>query len=379
MKESKKPKKRVLILSARTGGGHRAAAEAVMEQLNIKGGDEIEVIDVDVLQDYAPKPISELDRYYPRMVKIPQAWGTAFKLTATERRAKSILRNLARYAKKEIAKMFAENPSDVIVSFHFMGSGFLGQLEDKKDRPYFIQVVTDLVSGHPMWYDNRIDLCIVPTEEAYESAEVYGMDGDKMKVIGLPVSERFMTKHLSASEARKQLKWSANRRTILVMCGGDGMGRVRSVVRALDKMSDNFDLAIVCGRNEKLLKSFKRRQFKHKVHLYGFSTEIPAMMRAASVLVSKAGPGTVSEALVSNLPVLLYDYLPGQEEGNVVYVVKNQIGGWAPTSKDVRSLLKSWLRDEKQLNSMKSQMKRLSLNHAASEIAEIIIDKVKSN
>ncbi len=55
-------------------------------------------------------------------------------------------------------------------------------------------------------------------------------------------------------------------------------------------------------------------------------------MRASDMLLTKAGPGTIVEAIVSDLPIVLYDFLPGQEEGNLHYVVDNKAGLWASTN-----------------------------------------------
>nr|GEY81585.1 monogalactosyldiacylglycerol synthase type C [Tanacetum cinerariifolium] len=53
-------------------------------------------------------------------------------------------------------------------------------------------------------------------------------------------------------------------------------------------------------------------------------------MGACDCIITKAGPGTIAEALIRGLPIILNDYIPGQyfilnqqENGNVPYVVGN--------------------------------------------------------
>ena len=76
--------------------------------------------------------------------------------------------------------------------------------------------------------------------------------------------------------------------------------------------------------------------------IYGFTREMPDFMRAADVLVSKAGPGTIAEALNAGLPIILYSRLPGQEDGNVTFVTGVGAGVWAPTAEEVVTTLRKW-------------------------------------
>jgi 1,2-diacylglycerol 3-beta-galactosyltransferase len=66
-------------------------------------------------------------------------------------------------------------------------------------------------------------------------------------------------------------------------------------------------------------------------------------MRAADVLVTKAGPGTIAEALNAGLPIILYSRLPGQEDGNVTFVTGVGAGVWAPTAEKVVNTLRRWI------------------------------------
>ena len=48
-------------------------------------------------------------------------------------------------------------------------------------------------------------------------------------------------------------------------------------------------------------------------------------MNNATMIVTKAGPGSIAEAAVCGLPAIMYSFLPGQEEGNLKFV---EDGGW---------------------------------------------------
>jgi 1,2-diacylglycerol 3-beta-galactosyltransferase len=62
----------------------------------------------------------------------------------------------------------------------------------------------------------------------------------------------------------------------------------------------------------------------------GFVDNMPELMRAADLVVSKAGPGAIGEALATEVPILLTSYLPGQETPNVTFVTETGLGLYTP-------------------------------------------------
>ncbi|MBE0699350.1 MAG: galactosyldiacylglycerol synthase, partial [Anaerolineaceae bacterium] len=112
------------------------------------------------------------------------------------------------------------------------------------------------------------------------------------------------------------------------------------------------------------------------VKIYGFVQEMPDFMRASDILVSKAGPGTISEAFIAGLPVILYSRLPGQEDGNVGYVVDNFAGVWAPRPDAVVTAMRYWLDHPDQRRKAMDACLRLARPQAAREIAHLLAAQV---
>jgi 1,2-diacylglycerol 3-beta-galactosyltransferase len=104
---------------------------------------------------------------------------------------------------------------------------------------------------------------------------------------------------------------------------------------------------------------------------------MPDFMRAADVLVTKAGPGTISEAFIAGLPMVLYARLPGQEDGNVDYVVDNGAGVWAPRPEAVVSVLRNWLRHPDQRQQAAEACLRLARPRAARDIAHALMQQIR--
>jgi hypothetical protein len=106
----------------------------------------------------------------------------------------------------------------------------------------------------------------------------------------------------------------------------------------------------------------------------GFVTNMAEYMVAADLLVSKAGPGTIAEAASVGLPVLLTSYLPGQEEGNVDFVIENNFGSFISDSdpSGIGEQVVLWLSDEAQMQSMSEAAMRVGAPHAAADIVKVI-------
>ena len=118
--------------------------------------------------------------------------------------------------------------------------------------------------------------------------------------------------------------------------GGEGSGKLLQQVRALAWGEHDWQVIAVCGRNEKLRRRLSRVRFSTPTAILGFVDFMPALMRAADLVVTKAGPGAIAEALATGVPMVLTGYLPGQETMNVRFVTQSGFGLYAPRSEELR-------------------------------------------
>ena len=126
---------------------------------------------------------------------------------------------------------------------------------------------------------------------------------------------------------------------------------------------------IVCGRNEKLKAYLESETWENQAFIYGFTHDLPDFMRAADVIITKAGPGTIAEALNVNLPIILYAKLPGQEDGNVTFVESEGAGVWAPSSQLVVRALTRWICRPEERAAVVENTRRIARPDAAQRIA----------
>jgi 1,2-diacylglycerol 3-beta-galactosyltransferase len=193
---------------------------------------------------------------------------------------------------------------------------------------------------------------------------------EQMRITGLPVHPRFARGLLAKDQARASLGWDPDLPAILIVGGGEGMGPIYKTAQAIDSLNLNCQLAIIAGRNKGLKERIESTQWHQPTHVYGFVTDMPRMMAAADILVTKAGPSTISEACIAGLPMILYDAIPGQETGNVEYVIENQAGVYAPDPREVADAVSQWLAEGPQGLQRRSQNAlRIARPNAVFEIA----------
>jgi len=335
-------KKHILFLFSDTGGGHRAAMDAIIEALQLEFGEAVTTEMVDFLKDYAPPPYNSLPRFYPDMVKLPELWGVGYKISDGRPQVRLISSTFWPIVRRAARRLVKEHPADLLVSVHPLANSFCLKALGK-NRPPFVTVVTDMVSTHALWFDKRADLILVPTRMARESALENHMSPEKVRVTGQPIAERQCQAGCDKRSLRKKFGWPVDKFTVLLVGGGEGMGPLAETACAIDESGLDVNMVIVAGRNILLKRSLETLSWENPTRIYGFIHEMPDFMQSADAIVTKAGPGTIAEALAAGLPIILYAKLPGQEDGNVTYVEKSGVGVWAPDPLKVVQTLTRWV------------------------------------
>lgn len=330
----------ILIAFSDTGGGHRAAAMALREELaRVRPDVSTALIDPFAL---CPRwPFRSLGDNYPTIIeRAPWLWHAGFRLTNTPERTRFV-QQLAWPAMRATFRGIADrHVPDVIVSTHPL---LTAPLRRVFPHTPILVVVTDLISGHVSWYDTSADLTMVPTIAARDAAVRCGIPKELITVSGVPVSRKFVAIPGERAARLEDLGWSACRPTILIAGGADGIGPLESLALAIDRAQLPCDIAIVAGRNEDLAYRLRARAWRGMAHVYDFVPNFAEMLRAAAALVTKAGPGTISEACASGCPLILYGAIPGQETGNIDFVTRGRAGVWAPSALAVTAALHAWL------------------------------------
>jgi 1,2-diacylglycerol 3-beta-galactosyltransferase len=365
----------VLFVFSDTGGGHRSAAEAIIEAINLDFQNRISTEMVDFFKTYAPPPFDLASDLYPPMARIPDVWKFGYKLSDDPQRTRIFYNLMWPYIRRAIYRLLNDHPYDLLVTVHPVPV-FPVSRAMKSGIPPFFTVVTDMVSTHTWWFNQRSDLIFVPTEIARQRGLSNGLKPDQIRVVGLPVAQRFCQPLESGQSFRDKMGWSQELPVILLIGGGDGMGPLAKTARAISDAHLNAALVIVTGRNHKLKAQLEAENWSLPTFIYGFTHELPNFMHSADILLTKAGPGTISEAFISGLPMILYSRMPGQEDGNVSYVVNQGAGVWAPEPNRIIEILRDWLDHPAEREKIAANSHRLARPDASHLIAHAIADQL---
>ena len=374
--KKKDEKPHVLFLFSDTGGGHRSAAQAIIEALETYFPNQVTTEMLDFFVEYAPPPFDMAVTTYAPMAQVPDLWELGYKLSNGKYRSKLVQEVLWPYIRKAAERLVEEHPCDLFLSVHPIINTPILRTLGEGHAPYII-VITDMVTTHAFWYNNSATLTLVPTEEAKQRGVNIGLTKDKIQVVGQPIADKFRQPSGGKAALREKLEWPRDQVVALMVGGGEGMGPMEEMIYAVDQAQLDFTMAIIAGRNETLKINLENANLHTNAIIYGFVDNMSELMEAADIILTKAGPGTISEAFVAGLPIVLYSRMPGQEEGNVTYVVDKGAGVWTPYPEQVVAVLRYWIENPDERKKIARISKRLARPDASITIAQRIIQAVK--
>jgi 1,2-diacylglycerol 3-beta-galactosyltransferase len=287
-----------------------------------------------------------------------------------------VLERLSRpFILKELKKLIKERNPDLVVSVHPMVNHLTARaLKELRRRTPFLVVITDPVTLHRAWIAKDVDQYFVATKEAAQNCEHYGMISKKIKMLGMPIDPKFAKRDFEKAQARFDDLLDPEYFTVMLMGGGEGAGNMYKIIKAIVKSGLKVQLIVVAGRNLRLEKKIRAmaETSPHPIVVFGFTDKVAELMSESDLLITKAGPGSIAEGLAMNLPMIITAWLPGQEEGNVEFVVREGLGRVSEDPSEVVNIIES-LMDSPEFEKMKRNIKRVRKPSAALEIGREIV------
>jgi 1,2-diacylglycerol 3-beta-galactosyltransferase len=323
--------KRALLLISDTGGGHRSAANAIAAALDEVASPAQFEHSIEDVAAHCAFPLTQLGLGYSMALRYaPPVYGALYYATNGRRRYRALVRFCEPLYRERLRDLFMDYRPDVIVSVHpLLNHAALRARDDAAmNHVPVVTVITDLGKVHESWLVADADAVVVPAREVYQRALSRGVSPTRLRLLGHPIHPKFDDVTGSKRELRAALGLPADASIVLLMAGGEGGGKLLSTTLALARARLPIELVVVCGRNEGLEQKLRELSatLPTPMHVLGFTNKIPEYFRAVDLLVTKAGPGTLAEANAAQLPVVVYDYVPGQERGNVDFVRHNGLG-----------------------------------------------------
>jgi 1,2-diacylglycerol 3-beta-galactosyltransferase len=372
--------KRALLLISDTGGGHRSAANAIAAALQEMSSPNTFEPRIEDVAAHCAFPLTQLGLGYSMALRYaPPVYGALYYATNGRRRYRALVRFCEPLYRERLRDLFLSYRPDVIVSVHpLLNHAALRARDDARMQHVpVVTVITDLGKVHESWLVPDADAVVVPAREVYQRALSRGVPPARLHLLGHPIHPKFDDVTGSKAELRAQLKLRADASIVMLMAGGEGGGKLLSTTMALARARMPIELVVVCGRNEHLEQKLSElaASLPTPLHVLGFTNKIPEYFRAVDLLVTKAGPGTLAEANAAQLPVVVYDYVPGQERGNVDFVRHNDLGVIAlKSAAGVVSAVRTLIRAPDRLATIRHNQEIVAPRHSSRRIAALIAE-----
>ena len=373
---------RILIATVTAGAGHVQAAAALEEAWkNFRPRDSVQRLDV---LDFAPKLYRQIyaEGYIKLVEHAPELWALVFKKTDNPtlmRKLSRLRRTLGRLTTGTFSRRLGVLRPHVVLCTHFMPLEILGAGRRRKrqetKRPFVASVVTDF-QAHALWMDPVVDLYCVAQEETKNGLVARGVPSDQVIATGIPVAAKF-SQSPNPSAVKKQAGLSDDLPILLVLSGGFGMGPVRQVLDQLDRIPADFQVIVVCGKNEELRRELAARNPLRPTHVLGFVTNMHELMSVSTLILTKPGGLTCSEALALGKPLVLLNPIPGQEAANSDFLLEHAAAVKVLRLEELPFRVEKLL-DPARLKSMAAAARQLGRPHAAPDICREVLRRVQA-
>jgi len=361
---------RILLIHATAGAGHMKAAEAVYNGIKKHTTHDVRIIDaLDYTNPFFKQSYKKT--YTFLITRIPNIWGFFFALLDIE-----MLQPFVRLARRiynsvnagALQRFLIEEKFDYVISAHFLSTEVMAALKRKGlIQSKLITIVTDY-DVHRIWLARGIDRFCVATSWTKKKVKQLGISEDKIVVTGIPTDEKFSA-HYDVASMRRQMGLDETMFTVLIATGSFGIGPIEEIIDHLK----GFQVIVVSGHNKGLYGRLSARKLDH-VKVLGLVSNMPELMAISNAMVTKPGGLSISEALVSGLPLIFFNAIPGQEANNVKVLKTYGVGiGPCSISEIVVELQK--LRDSKDRQHILKQIKEVAHPSAVKDIIALLQPK----
>ena len=376
--------KKVLILYAKYGGGHLSAAKSIQTYIEEHYFYDVEVKNVDCVEYVSPFVSKITTDAYKKMAKnAPNLWKKIYYgstngfLLHVSNKANAIMA-------KKLFRLFREFEPDIVISTHPFASQMTSYLKEHYQLDCELATVLTDFAPHDQWlvgkdYGNYF---FVSNEKMRQTLiNSYSIPAEKVFACGVPLANTFSYPFYD-DETYKTYRLNKNKKIILFFGGGEfGLGQKRTVqvLESLSNHLNQYQIIAISGKNKKLNKKFLQLSEKLNnpdLHVLKYTNDVPDLMHISSLVVTKPGGLTSSESLASNLPILITNPIPGQEEENAEFLENSGAAIWLKSNDNIEEVINSVLNNEEKLAEMKEKCKLIAKPNSTMDICQTILGKL---
>lgn len=369
-----------MIFSVSAGGGHSHAANALKEYILSKEPySEVKILDT--IKEISPVLDKVIIGSYLKTIQYtPSIFGKLYNFTEDEDGLTSYISSkFNQLMSIEVHDKIKKFNPDILIATHPFAADMIGYLKRKNyiSLPTIV-ILTDYAS-HSSWIHQGIDHYIVSNEDMKKEILFKGVDNNSIHTLGIPINPSFFTK-FDEYTTLKELNLYPEKKTILIMGGSLGMGKISELFYKLSKSDLNAQLIVISGKNKNLyteLMELSKISILPSV-IIGYTNEVNKLMQASDLLLTKPGGLTITESLASELPMGIFSPLPGQEIKNKEFLLRHNLAIDIDDNYKFIDNINYIISNNHLLNTMKENTKKFAKPNSTEDIYTLIRQIIKN-
>lgn len=371
---------RILFVYFDAGAGHRVVAEAVADAIERNPFNQHDVQLIEFFKETGLSRIESITKhlYNEFLIKHPLLYVCYYnlgncpliirilhKLFIDERFWNSIDRIIEK-----------ENPRMCVVVNPHLSECFYRVASRRKRMPILVNLVSDPFSIHSLWLSPNAHHNLLFSEEARAKFIRKGIPAWKIKTFDYPIRMRFTEGTHSREEILARHRFSPEKLTILIYAGRPNSRLIGEIFGKIVEGKWPIQTFLVLGKSDDRRWGLASTTVHDdsSIRVFDYAEDMDELMAASDMIVCKAGPAIIFEAINMKKPMVILSYVPGQEKGNVCFVLRKNFGWYCRTSDRFLHLLNRIINDRSVLDEKVDALERCNISNGAPHIAQFLID-----
>ncbi|AAK80839.1 processive 1,2-diacylglycerol beta-glucosyltransferase [Clostridium acetobutylicum] len=369
-----------LILSVSAGGGHIHAAFALKKYIaKYLEGSQVKMLDtIKYLNPFLDKVL--IGGYLKTLKVSPALFGKLYNFTEKDDNLASLSNKINEFMAYKLIPIIEDFNPDVIICTHPFPTEMVSILKSKESlKTPMLCILTDY-APHSFWIRPQVNSYVVSNSDMVDEMVRRGVNRENIYDLGIPVDPDFI-RNFDKIETLNELNLSLNKKTILIMGGSLGIGKIEDIYEALSKSRANIQIIIITGNNKKLYSKLLELAEDSYVEtrILGYTRDVNRYMQASDLLLTKPGGLTITEALICRVPLAVFSPIPGQEEKNEDFLLKHNLAISIRDSENCLGIIESLISNPELLQAMKDNCNKFSKPSSGKDICNLLINLINKN
>lgn len=335
-------------------------------------------------EKYNVSIFAERDNSFNLYLPIYQLFPGALKFPFQLSKKEKVVDILHQYSKakyqKRLAAFCRKHESDMCINTFWMYNRSLENITAARNIP-LINLLTDPRTVHPVIIAEKAAANLIFDEQQAGFCREFFPDANYLQT-GWLVRQEYEVPYNKIA-IREELKLEKDVFTILLASGSEGTNIITKILPALITTTTPLQIIVACGTNKTLFRTIQtlarlalRVNKRHTLLPIPFTTKLQLYMQAADIVMGKAGPNSIFEAVATKTPFFAITHIAGQEDGNLDIIREHNLGYVEENTSKAANLLKKIIQHPQELEKFQPSLEKMATYNQGSK--QKILDLVES-